>query len=124
MVPVIVLLIALSAIMKTSGAFSVGVKKGDWVEYTVTHTGMIPENYDSSSWSIEVLDIQGTEINFNITFYVPNKPPHSEINTYNFENGNIGQDYYIIPANLKDGDTIFAKNAGNLTIGSVEPRTY
>ena len=44
MAPVIVLLIALSAIMNTSAAPSVGaLKKGDWVEYTVTHTGTIPE---------------------------------------------------------------------------------
>ena len=122
--PVIILLIALLAIMNTSGALSVGVKKGDWVEYAVTHTGTIPEGYDASSWSIEVLDIQRTEINFNLTFSVPNSTPYSAIVTYNFENGNLSEDYCIIPANLKEGDIVYDKNVGNITIGSVETRTY
>ena len=122
--PVIILLIALLAIMNTSGALSVGVKKGDWVEYAVTHTGTVPEGYDASSWSIEILDIQGTEINFNLTFSVPNSTPYSAIVTYNFENGNLSEDYCIIPANLKEGDTVYDKNVGNITIGSVETRTF
>jgi len=40
---------------------SVGVKEGDWIEYTTSYTGNPPEMH--SEWTrLEVTNVQGTEI--------------------------------------------------------------
>lgn len=119
----IISLLILSTAVSASAAISVGVKKGDWIEYTVTYTGTPPEGHEVSWARMEILDVQGTEISLNITTTAPNGTPFSETVTLNLEAGELGDDF-IIPANLKDGDVFFDKNAGNITIGSAETRTY
>ena len=122
-IAMIVLLMVLSTAASASAVVSVGVKKGDWIEYNATYTGTPPEGHDVNWARMEVLDVQGTEISLNITTTAPNGVSSSETVTLNLETGELGDDF-IIPANLKDGDEFFDKSAGNITIGSVEARTY
>ena len=122
-VTMIVLLMVLSTAVSASAAISVGVKKGDWIEYTVTYTGTPPEGHEANWARMEVLDVQGTEITLNLTAVAPNGTSSSQTYTLNLEAGELGDDF-IIPANLKDGDVFFDARDGNITIGSAETRTY
>jgi hypothetical protein len=122
-VTMIVLLMVLSTAVSAAAAISVGVKKGDWIEYTVTYTGTPPAGHEANWARMEVLDVQGTEITLNLTAVAPNGTSSSQTYTLNLEAGELGDDF-IIPANLKDGDVFFDARDGNITIGSAETRTY
>ena len=122
-IAMIVLLMVLSTAASASAVVSVGVKKGDWIEYNATYTGTPPEGHDVNWARMEILNVQGAEITLNITTRSPNGEYFSETVTLNLETGELGDDF-IIPANLKDVDEFFDKTAGNITIGSVESRTY
>ncbi|MBN1244068.1 hypothetical protein JXA31_00570 [Candidatus Bathyarchaeota archaeon] len=58
-----------------------------------------------------------------ITAEYSNGTQEAMTTTLNLETGQLGDDF-IIPANLNSGDTFFDKNVGNITISSVEERTY
>jgi hypothetical protein len=119
------LLMALSFLVNSSDALLVGVKKGDWIEYAVRYTGALPEGYNAVSWSLDILDVKGAEIKVNLTAFVPNGAPYNNVQTLNLENGSLGvEELLVIPANLKDGDTFFDKDVGNITIEGTENRIY
>jgi hypothetical protein len=98
------------------------VKQGDWIEYQVNVTGTPPPDHDTTWAKMEITDVQGTDINLNVTTKFSNGTLWNEAITLNLETGQLGDDF-IIPANLGDGDTFFDKRVGNITIGGVEERT-
>jgi hypothetical protein len=105
-----------------SAEISVGVKKGDWIEYQVTYTGTPPESHTITWAKMEIVEVQGKNINLNLTTKYSNGTQLNETITLNLERGQLGDDF-IIPANLNSGDTFFDKNVGNITISGVEERT-
>jgi hypothetical protein len=102
---------------------SVGVKKGDWIEYQVAYTGTPIEGHDVTWARMEIKDIQGKSMSVEITVEHSNGTREEMTITLNLETGQLGDDF-VIPANLNSGDTFFDKNVGNITISSVEERTY
>ena len=102
---------------------SVGVKKGDWIEYQVTYTGTPTEGHDVTWARMEIKDVQGKNISVDITVDYSNGTREGMTITLNLETGQLGDDF-VIPANLNSSDTFFDKNVGNITISSVEERTY
>ncbi|KON31390.1 hypothetical protein AC478_02905 [miscellaneous Crenarchaeota group-1 archaeon SG8-32-3] len=102
---------------------SVGVKKGDWIEYEVTYTGTPTVGHDVIWARMEIRDVQGKSISVDITVEHSNGTLEEMTVTLNLETGQLGDDF-IIPANLNSGDTFFDKNVGNITISSIEERTY
>ena len=122
-VTMLVLLVIFSTVVIASAEVMVGVKKGDWIEYNVTYTGSPPEGHEANWARLDVLDVQGSEITVNMTIRTPNGTLSSQTATLNLQTGELGDDF-IIPANLKDGDTFFDARDGNITIGSAETRTY
>ena len=102
---------------------SVGVKKGDWIEYQVTYTGTPTEGHDVTWARMEIKDVQGKNISVDITVDHSNGTREGMTITLNLETGQLGDDF-VIPANLNSSDTFFDKNVGNITISSVEERTY
>ena len=119
----LVLLVIFSTVVIASAEVMVGVKKGDWIEYNVTYTGSPPEGHEANWARLDVLDVQGSEITVNMTIRTSNGTLSSQTATLNLQTGELGDDF-IIPANLKDGDTFFDARDGNITIGSAETRTY
>jgi hypothetical protein len=105
-----------------SAEISVGVKKGDWIEYQVAYTGTPPESHAITWARMEIVDVQGKSINLNITTKYSNGTRLNETLTLNLETGQLGDDF-IIPANLNSGGTFFDRNVGNITISGVEERT-
>jgi len=123
---IIALLIVLIGIVPAaiSAEISVGVKQGDWIEYQVNVTGTPPPDHDTTWAKMEITDVQGTDINLNVTTKFSNGTLLNEAITLNLETGQLGDDF-IIPANLNSSDTFFDKRVGvgNITISGVEERT-
>jgi hypothetical protein len=117
------ILLILLGVNVASGEVSVGVKKGDWIEYEVTTTGAPEEGHDVTWARMEILNVQGKEITVNVTTKAANGTFSSGIMTLNPEKGRVGV-WFIIPANLNPGDAFFDASVGrNVTIEGSEQRT-
>jgi len=105
---------------------SVGVKKGDWIEYDVNITGNPPEVHRNVTWMrIEVLQVYGTSFPVNLTVRFANGTLDSSIWKFNFTEGNT-EGWVIIPSGLGSGDTFFdnfSKTDKHITIQSQEQKT-
>jgi hypothetical protein len=102
---------------------SVGVKKGDWIEYDVTTTGNPPTGHDVTWARLEILEVQGTELTVNVTTEAINGTFASNLLTLNPALGQVGV-WYIIPSGLDSGDSFYDANEGkNVTIQSISQRT-
>lgn len=101
----------------------VGVKHGDWIEYNVTSTGNVPAEHDVTRAKIEILKVDGTEIDIQINSTYSDGKEETLTSTLNLETGQIG-DSFIIPANLDKGNTFLEQTEGTITISGVEEKTY
>jgi hypothetical protein len=103
---------------------TVGVTKGDVIEYRVTYSEGVPSEHDVDWAKIEVTNVvENNKIGVSITSTYNDGTEDTVNSTLNLETGQIG-DCFIIPANLSRGDTFLDKNEGNITISGVEERTY
>jgi hypothetical protein len=119
----ITLLIIFVGIGIVLAEISVGVKKGDWIEYQAVFTGTPPAGHEVTRARTEVVNVQGKVISLNITTEFSDGTLLNETITLNLETGQLG-DEFIIPANLNKGDAFLDKYHGNITISAVEERTY
>ena len=103
---------------------SVGVKNGDWVEYTVKMTGQTSAPSKNMTWfRIEILDVEDTAFQAKVTVRYVNETLRSAIWKFNFTEGQCGG-WLIIPPNIDTGDTFFdAAKPGNVTIEGEEQKT-
>src|SRR5665647_1942949 len=102
---------------------SVGVKKGDWIEYAVTYIGSPSQGHGINWARMEITNVQGTIISVSINSRYPNGSTEIFNSTLNLQTGKLIDDF-IIPANLNAGDTFLDQNLGNITIGRVEEHVY
>ncbi len=100
-----------------SGEPSVGVKEGDWIEYSVTVTGGVPPPKLSLDWyRITVLNLDGAAFSANFTVHYVNGSVSSAVWKFNFTEGNVGG-WTIIPRNLSTGDSFYdSYKPGNVTV--------
>jgi len=103
--------------------FSVGVKKGDWIEYAVTYTGSPSQGHDINWARMEITNVQDTIISVRINSRYPNGSTEIFNSTLNLQTGELIDDF-IIPANLNAGDIFLDQNLGNITISRVEEHNY
>ncbi len=104
---------------------SVGVKKGDWIEYKVIIGGTPPPIHNVNWLKIEILNVQGDTFNANFTVRYPNGTLYSTIWQFNFAEGNT-EGWIIIPSNLSPGDAfcdLFRSVTSNITIQGQEQKT-
>ena len=85
---------------------AVGVKSGDWVEYSVKTTGAVPAAQDLTWAKIEITDIVGEAFHANFTVKYVNGTIMSSDRFFNFSAGNV-QAWIIIPAKLNPGQTFY-----------------
>jgi hypothetical protein len=120
------MIVSVSIIASLAGAYgepSVGVRKGDWIEYNVNITGPSPAQSHNITWSrIEILDVEGAAFQANVTVRNVNGTFHSSVWKFNFTEGNL-EGWIIIPANLGPGNTFFdASKPGTVTIEGQEQK--
>jgi hypothetical protein len=120
---IIVVVLFLGLTSTVFADLSVGVKKGDWIEYAVTYTGSPGQGHDINWARMEVTDVQGTDISVSITTRFPNETTEVFNSTLNLKTGKLIDDF-IIPANLIAGDSFLDQNLGNLTISRADQHTY
>lgn len=107
-----------------SANVSVGVTKGDVIEYRVTYSGDVPPEHDVNWAKIEVTNVvENGKIEVSITSTYNEGTEDTVNSTLNLETGQTG-DCFIIPANLSRGDKFIDQNEGNVTISGVEERIY
>jgi len=117
----LLLLIAISLLMATSFAAdaSVGVKKGDWIQYQVTETGNPAPQYNITWARMDIISVQGEVITVNVQTAFGNGTvyPENGINL-NLATGAIG-DGFFVPTNLNPGDRYSTEYEGIINITSV-----
>ncbi len=103
---------------------SVGVKKGDWMEYTVSGSGNLPEGHNVVWAKVEVIDVaeDGSKIWVNIVSITSNGSIFSSVRDIGFAAGDL-ESWIIIPANLNPGDSFYDQAANDsITIQGEETR--
>ena len=120
---IFVVLSVVGAIPAACGAPTMGVKKGDWIQYNVDITGTPPPIHDVTWMRMVILQIQGAAFQANITVRFVNGTLYSSIWKFNFTEGNE-EGWIIIPSNLGPGETFydFSKPA-NIAIQGQEQKT-
>ena len=117
-------LISMLVSATASAEISVGVKKGDWIEYTVaTVTGIPPSPYPT--WiKFDFQSVEGSIVTVKATMNMSDGTQNTQTMQANIATGSSG--LVVIPAELKKGDTLYREFMGGytLTIGGVETRTY
>jgi len=100
-----------------------GVKRGDWIEYQVTFTGTPSPDHSITFARMDILDVSGPLIYINIISTYANGTQENTKSTLNLQTGLLIDDF-IIPANLKTGDSFYDSRVGNIIISKTEQRTY
>ena len=117
----------LTAILATSVFVSanvtVGVKKGDWIEYQVSVSGIAPEGHDAKWARMEVSNVQGSALTLNVTTQFTNGSYLYENITLNLQTGELGDDFFI-PSNMNLGQNFTDIHSGNITISKSEEKIY
>jgi len=101
---------------------SVGLKEGDWIEYTFSVTGPPLDPLRNLTWyRMDIIEVNGASFQVNKTALSVNGLLSSSVWTFNLAEGKVWG-WVIIPANLSSGDTFFdVSKSDNITIeGEVE----
>jgi hypothetical protein len=106
-----------SVVISGFAQVNVGLREGDWVEYTITYIGNPPDTYPETA-RIEVEAIQGTLMTVETERTLLNGTQTSETETFDLEDG--APNLIVIPANLGQGDEINHKEFGTVTLQGVE----
>jgi hypothetical protein len=85
---------------------SVGVKKGDWVEYSVLYTGQTVSPKNITSFRMDIIDVEGSAIKANITVRFQNGTLRGMVWPYNFSEGVYGG-WTIISPNMNPGQSFY-----------------
>jgi hypothetical protein len=103
---------------------TVGVKAGQYAEYNSSSTGNPMQGHDAT-WArmdINAVNVSAVNVTFISTLTDGSNETASE--NLNFATG-IYIDYFVVPANLKTGDSFFDSTLGdNVTIVFSEVRPY
>jgi hypothetical protein len=95
----------------------IGVKNGDWIEYTVSITGPNSNPAHNITWfRIEILNVEGAAFQANVTVRNVNGTLSSSSWKFNLTKGQV-EGWVIIPANLGLGNTFYdSSKPANITI--------
>ena len=102
---------------------TVGVKAGNWMEYTATYTGAAdpPEGYPA--WfRFQIINVQGTIITANMTYEALNGTISKSSHNYDLKTGVL--QLLVIPAGLTYADVFYHQDYGNITISGTEDGSY
>ena len=118
---VLTVLIVAVPIASVFGDISVGVKKGDWIQFNADVTGHPAEDHNIKWASMNVTNVEGKAITLDVLTLFNNGTLYPEHITVNLATGVLGDDFFI-PKDLKVGDQFYDAYQGNITITSVQQR--
>jgi len=124
---ILMCIILSSSLIATTPAFgetAVGVKKGDWVEYTISMRGPPLNPMRNLTWyRTEILWVEGTWFQVKKTSLSVNGTFSSSTWEFNLAEGQT-YGWVFIPANLSKGDVFFdSERSANITIEGEEQKT-
>ena len=123
MFAIILTVLTVTALIAVASAdTSVGVKKGDWIEYQVKVTGNPPPRYNVTWASINVTSVQGE----NLGLYILTRFTNGSLLIENVTVNLVTRpgDSFVIPSNLNPGEAFYNQFlGGNVTISDVVQRT-
>ena len=121
---IIIFALTLANPLPTLNMISVGVRKGDWIEYTINMSGPPLDPLRNLTWyRTEILGVEATSFQVNKTSLSVNGTFSSSIWTFNLTEGKT-YGWVIIPSNLSIGDRFFdAEKSANITIEGEETKT-
>ncbi len=113
---IVVFVFLLSTIAVQGQSTSVGVSKGNWIEYSVSATGTPPPEQNLNWARIEILDVEGAAFHANISVRYVNGTFSSGVRLFNFSVGHV-QAWIFFPANLSPNEYFYDSGLGsNVTI--------
>lgn len=106
-----------------SDPLAVGVKKGDWIEYSILKTGQTAAPEKNMTWfRMDVLNVDDSAFYVNVTVRYVNGTVFSSVWTFNFTKGDLGG-WVIIPANLNPGEKFYdGYTSSNVTVEGEEQK--
>ena len=117
------IVLVLSLIGFSTAQPTAGVKTGDWIEYQVTFTGAPSPDHSITFARMEILDVSGPMVYVNMISTFANGTQTTTKATMNLQTGQLIDDF-IIPPDLKTGDSFYDSRVGNITISNTFQRTY
>lgn len=100
---------------------SVGVKPGDWIEYSISYTGSPLDSYPK--WiRFDIIDVQGTNITTDLEIERLDGRSDKNSGIFNLETG--VPDLLIIPAGLDVGDDFYHEDFGKNNITRIQYFTF
>ena len=107
-----------------SGAIEqiVVVRAGNWIEYNSAVTGVAPAESNITDSRLEVLSVEETAIQVNVTTRYANGTISARQLILDEFAGALG-DVLVVPANLNVGDQFYDRVQGNFTITRENQRT-
>lgn len=99
-------------------SLTIGVKKGYWMEYTVSGSGNLPEGHNIVWAKMEIIEVasNGSKFWANVVSLSRNGSLYTAIRDFDFAAGDV-EAWIIIPANLNPGDSFYDQfSNGSITI--------
>ena len=100
----------------------IGVKRGDWVEYSVSFTGRPPPEHDAIWARMEVTGVEEQRVNATFVSQLANGTVLTVEEDLDFATGRL-IDMFVIPSGLNSGDSFYAQGVGEIVIDSVDVRS-
>ena len=128
----IVFTVLVSTVPTSFGAYTVGVKAGDWVKYQGNASGIEPEEFldlSQMEWMKgEVLSVSGTTITVQMTAHYKNGSDAVQKLVGDVASASGNLTFMIMPAGSKEGDALplamFDLGQVGLSINDTVTRTY
>ena len=120
----ICLMMVILGLSLVSGAIEqiVVVRAGNWIEYNSAVTGVAPAESNITDSRLEVLSVEETAIQVNVTTRYANGTISARQLILDEFAGALG-DVLVVPANLNVGDQFYDRVQGNFTITRENQRT-
>lgn len=122
----------ISVVSSCFGAYSVGVKAGDWVKYQVTTSGIGSDEFlgfSQADWvKGEILSVSGTSVTAQMTARYTNGSEQVQTLVGDVATGSGNLTFMLVPAGLEKGDSVpvamFGPVQTGLVFNDTVSRTY
>ncbi len=113
----------LNVLCQNQSSTAIGVKKGYWIEYTVSGTGNLPEGHDIVWAKMEIIEVGENKFWANVISIARNGSIYTAVRDFDFAKGDV-EAWIIIPANLSPGETFYDQFSNtSITIQGEETKT-